>query len=574
MKKIRRIVGIWLVIFVAGLCAPSVQALDDPVVDSYACVLMAIDDDAETVLYSKNAQDLVYPASLTKIMTVLLAVEAVEAGTVGLSDPVTAQLGFDFDMIADGSSANLALGEIMTLEDLLYCAMVASANDACNVIAQYIGGSVENFVAMMNQRAAELGCVNTHFANTHGLPDSNHYTTAWDFALISREAVSHDLFMQVSNTVDYVVPATNVSGERTLSNSNSLINGNNPIYPGNYLYEYAEGVKTGHTNDAGYCLVSTARKDDVRLLSVVMNAQAYQIDDTSWYYGHFADTITLFDWAFDNFSYQEVVKSTEIVADVPVSMGADTDTVAARPSTSITALLPNDVDLSTFVRTITIYSQQAGGEPLEAPVSAGQPLGEISVSRDGVTLGTSTLVASSAVELSRVQYMKTQLRETLSKPAVILTFWALVLLFGLYIALVVRYRARRRAYQKRLENARRIRLDLEDLDEDEERYERNARTPARREETRPPARRAYAVHGPAEPLEGPGEDEEDEEPPAPGRRAARNGKPARPAAARKEVPPVDDEPTRVEPPLTRQNPLPQEDEEEFRDYFEEFFGKK
>ena len=574
MKKIRRIVGIWLVIFVAGLCAPSVQALDDPVVDSYACVLMAIDDDAETVLYSKNAQDLVYPASLTKIMTVLLAVEAVEAGTVGLSDPVTAQLGFDFDMIADGSSANLALGEIMTLEDLLYCAMVASANDACNVIAQYIGGSVENFVAMMNQRAAELGCVNTHFANTHGLPDSNHYTTAWDFALISREAVSHDLFMQVSNTVDYVVPATNVSGERTLSNSNSLINGNNPIYPGNYLYEYAEGVKTGHTNDAGYCLVSTARKDDVRLLSVVMNAQAYQIDDTSWYYGHFADTITLFDWAFDNFSYQEVVKSTEIVADVPVSMGADTDTVAARPSTSITALLPNDVDLSTFVRTITIYSQQAGGEPLEAPVSAGQPLGEISVSRDGVTLGTSTLVASSAVELSRVQYMKTQLRETLSKPAVILTFWALVLLFGLYIALVVRYRARRRAYQKRLENARRIRLDLEDLDEDEERYERNARTPARREETRPPARRAYAVHGPAEPLEVPEEDEEDEEPPAPVRRAARNGKPARPAAARTEVPPVDDEPTRVEPPLTRQNPLPQEDEEEFRDYFEEFFGKK
>lgn len=213
----------------------------------------------------------------------------------------------------------------------------------------------------MNARAAELGCTGTNFTNTHGLPDANHYTTAWDFSRIVREAAKHELFMTIASTINYTVPDTNVSSERVLESTNSLVNPTNPLYPGDWGYEYAKGIKTGHTNDAGYCLASSAEKDGVKLLSVVLKSEAYQQDDGSWYYGNFADTRTLFEWGFNNFSYQDVLKSTETVTEVPVAMGADADTVTARPSTTIRAFLPNDVDLTAVERTITLLAGHRRG---------------------------------------------------------------------------------------------------------------------------------------------------------------------------------------------------------------------
>ena len=347
MKKIRFAICALIAALALGLVSPAAMAIDDPGIDTtHAAVLLAEDGDQETVLYTKNADERLYPASLTKVMTVLLAVEDIESGKIALSDPVTAQPGFDFDMIVGGSSVYIMQQETMTLESLLYCAMVASANDACNVIAQYVSGSISDFVARMNARAAELGCTGTNFTNTHGLPDANHYTTAWDFSRIVREAAKHELFMTIASTINYTVPDTNVSSERVLESTNSLVNPTNPLYPGDWGYEYAKGIKTGHTNDAGYCLASSAEKDGVKLLSVVLKSEAYQQDDGSWYYGNFADTRTLFEWGFNNFSYQDVLKSTETVTEVPVAMGADADTVTARPSTTIRAFLPNDVDLT------------------------------------------------------------------------------------------------------------------------------------------------------------------------------------------------------------------------------------
>ncbi len=482
MNRIRTITILMLAALLMTLFAPGAAALDDPQADSsYAVVLLAERGSSETVLYTKNADERLYPASLTKVMTVLLAVEAVEAGTVKLSDPVTAQSDLYFDISGNSSSVYMTAGEIMSLENLLYCAMVESANEACNVIAEYISGSVSAFIDAMNARAAELGCTNTHFANTHGMPDPDHYTTAWDFSRILREATSHELIMEISNTVTYTVPDTNNYGERKLENTNSLINPTNRYYPGPYGYDYAKGVKTGHTDAAGYCLATTAEKDGVTLLCVIMKAEAYELDDGSTLYGHFADARTLFEWAFENFSYQEIVKSTELVADMPVIMGADADSIAIRPSNSITAFLPNDVDLSSFVRTVTIYPTDGETEgSLTAPVSAGQVVGEISVSLNGEVYGTSPLVTSTSVELSRVQFMKGQLMETLRRPAVIITFWTLLLLFMTYLALVIRYRMKRRAYQRRLAAARQVRLDLED--EEEKRYERRPSTSRPRQE--------------------------------------------------------------------------------------------
>ncbi len=541
MKKIRFAICALIAALALGLVPPAALAIDDPGIDTtYAAVLLAEDGDQETVLYTKNADERLYPASLTKVMTVLLAVEDIESGKIALSDPVTAQPGFDFDMIVGGSSVYIMQQETMTLESLLYCAMVASANDACNVIAQYVSGSISDFVARMNARAAELGCTGTNFTNTHGLPDANHYTTAWDFSRIVREAAKHELFMTIASTIN----DTNVSSERVLESTNSLVNPTNPLYPGDWGYEYAKGIKTGHTNDAGYCLASSAEKDGVKLLSVVLKSEAYQQDDGSWYYGNFADTRTLFEWGFNNFSYQDVLKSTETVTEVPVAMGADADTVTARPSTTIRAFLPNDVDLTAVERTITL-SPDVAADGLTAPVSAGQVVGEISVIRDGVVLGTSPLVTTTSVDLSRVEYMKDQLRETLRTPGVILAFWALVLLFAAYIFVVVRYRSKRRAYQKRLELARTIRLDMED-DEEELRHERRVRATTGAPRSR---RREDVMLTPDSAVDEP---------------TRVTGE--RPAAA------PEDEPTRPVPDAKETKDAPGRDAT--RDYFEEFFGKK
>lgn len=540
MKKLRKLT-VWVILAVLlGRMGPAALAVEDPPVESsYAAVLLAEKDGEETVLYTRNADERMYPASLTKVMTVLLAVEAVEAGTVNLTDMVTAQPGFNFDIIDGGSSIDMTEGEAMTLENLLYCALVASANEVCNVIAQYIGGgSIGAFVEMMNRRAAELGCTGTHFTNTHGLPDSDHYTTARDFSRILREAVGHELFMEICDTVNYTVPGTNNSAERRLENTNSLINPTNPQYPGDYGYEYAHGVKTGHTEEAGYCLATTAEKDGMQLLCVVMKAEAYELEDGSWFYGHFADAKTLMEWAFENFSYQEIVRSTEIVAEMPVEMGGDADTVSIRPSTSITGYLANDIDLESFERTVTLYPTDNGdGSSLLAPVSAGQVVGEISVSLDGEIYGTASLVTSTSVSLSRVQFMKEQLAETLHRPAVIIIFWVLALLFVIYLVMVIRYRVKRRAYQRRLENARQIRLDLEEEEEE------------RRAEARPRATEKPELMLEPESLRAEDAGEE------PTRVTERS--------------PAPDSPTRVGPPQGGED-----GGEKPRDYFEEFFGKK
>lgn len=546
MKKFRLAICVLLAALTLGLVTPAAFALDDPGIDTtYAAVLLAEDGNQETVLYTKNENERLYPASLTKVMTVLLAVEDIEAGKIALTDPVTAQPGFDFDMIVGGSSVYIMQQETMTLESLLYCAMVASANDACNVIAQYVSGTISDFVERMNARAAEVGCTGTHFVNTHGLPDANHYTTAWDFSRILREAAKHELFMTIASAVNYTVPDTNVSSERKLESTNSLINPTNPLYPGDWGYQYAKGIKTGHTNDAGYCLASSAEKDGVQLLSVVLKADAFQQEDGSWYYGNFADTRTLFEWGFNNFSYQDVLRSTETVTEVPVAMGADAETVTARPSSSVRALLPNDVELSTVERTITL-SPDVAANGLTAPVEAGQVVGEISVSRDGVVLGSSPLVTTTSVELSRMEYMKEQLRETLRTPGVILAFWTLVLLFALYMLVVVRYRSKRRAYQKRLEMARTVRLDMED-DEEELRHSRRVRAT-----TGAAPRSRYREDVMLTPDSAVDE-------------------PTRVTGEQPAVTP-DDEPTRAVPDTGKTEP--KSDRDATRDYFEEFFGKK
>lgn len=450
MKKIRTLPLILLICLVLSSLTPGALALDDPEVGANAAVLA--DVDSGRVFYSKNADERVYPASLTKVMTILLAVEAVEANDVSLSDMVTATANSQRDMIAEGSTSNILPDETMSLENLMYCAMLSSANESCNIIGEYISGSIDKFVDRMNERAKELGCTGTNFTNPHGLPHDNHYTTASDMYLIMSEAIDHDLFETLYSAVTYTVPATNLSGARELANTNGLINADAVYYHG-YFYEYAVGGKTGHTTAAGYCLVSTATKDGVNVLSVVMGCEATNGSDGSVSYGQFEDSITLYDWVFNNYSIQDVLSSSELITTVPVEMSSESTGVSVRPNTVITALIPNDIDIEAIDRSYVIYSVR-DNEPLVAPISSGAVLGEVTVSYGGTVYGSVPLIAATSIELSKAEYLKHQLDTVLDLVWVRVIFWVLIICLIVYLLLVVRYRVLHKRHQRDVRLAR------------------------------------------------------------------------------------------------------------------------
>ncbi len=453
MKKLKIFSYILVFAVLSGVLMPSTaNALTNPTPSSKAAIL--IDAATGNTLYAKSENDKVYPASTTKVMTVLLAVEAIEAGKVSLSDSVTAGKDINIGLSEDGSTAGIVPGETMTLESLLYCTMLSSANEACNIIADYIGGDVQTFVGMMNSRAKELGCTGTNYTNTHGLPDNNHYTTAKDMAIIARTAYAHPLFMEICNTAKKTIPATNVASERSLGNTNGLINSESELYPG-YVYEYAKGMKTGHTSEAGYCLVSSATKDDVSLICVIMGGAAIE-KVTTTDFTNFTDSIAMYNWGFENFSYRDILETTDKVKDIPVKMGKDADFVTVRPETAVKALMANDEDNSSFEQNVTIFSEQ-NGEDLVAPIEAGTELGEISILRDGVIYGTSKLVACSSVDLSYSQFIGGKILNSLKNPLVIIFILIVLGLLGTYIYLVVRYRRAKKQHMKELEMRRRAR---------------------------------------------------------------------------------------------------------------------
>lgn len=277
---------------------------DAPETLSPGVILM--EESTGTILYEKNSDEAHYPASITKIMTTLLALE-----NGNLSDMVT----FSDDAInnTEGSGIARDYGEQMTLEQCLYGVMLESANEYAYAVAEHVGGTVENFVDMMNAKAKELGCTNTHFANPHGLQDENHYTTAHDMALIAQAAYQNETFRIIIGTKMYTIPPTNKHAEETvLRNHHDMLctyhNANRK-----YLYPYCVGGKTGYTATANSTLVTYAEKDGMTLICVVMNTQSPN---------QFIDTVNLFDYAFDNFQVLNVAENdTDYSAETTVDNG-------------------------------------------------------------------------------------------------------------------------------------------------------------------------------------------------------------------------------------------------------------
>ena len=328
----------------------------------------------------------------------------------------------------------------------------AASTSACNVIASYVGGSIQNFVQTMNDKAAALGCSATRFVDPNGL-SSEDMTSAYDLFLITREAMRFPAFMEICNTVSYTVPATNANNPRELKNSNALISAEGIYGPG-YVYEYAAGIKTGYTRAAGYCLISTAEKDGVRVLGIVMGCDGPYLSDIEER-KNFTDSAKLYDWAFDNFSYREVLSPEDIVERAQVTLGQGDGTVGLRPQRGISLLMPNDVPEGQEDVRVQLYEEE-----LHAPIEAGTALGEAKIYLNGVEMASVRLLAAGSVDLARGEYLKQRVQAFFSNTGVIVVLSIILILAIAYLALVSRYRRLRRKHlkQRRLAEQRRREL--------------------------------------------------------------------------------------------------------------------
>ena len=447
MKKFKFLSLLLTIVLLAGILSPSAYAIDDVPELKSAAIYLA-DKDTGYVYFERQSDLRMYPASLTKIMTALLTIEAIERGELSLDEKVTAQPGFDYDMDKEGSSANIVEGETLTVKDLLYCTLLASANEATNIIAAHLYGTIPAFVTKMNERALELGCTGTNFANPHGLPNENHYTTARDMFLIAQEAMKHELFVNACDAIEYTVESTNKSGPRGLINTNGLITSAS-VYK-NYYYEPAIGIKTGYTQAAGYCLISSAKARQVHPICIIMGGVMTEYVNGQLDHSNYTDSIKLYDWIFSNYSRVELIEGESILLDVPVKLGSNADKISLRAENSVTGVLPNDADLSLVEQNITIYSKEKD-LAVKAPFDEGTILGEVSVTYNGVEYGKTYLVANRSVDLSYMSAMFDSLLTALTNPIVMVIL--LLALAALIVYAVIATRVSMATQRRRREEA-------------------------------------------------------------------------------------------------------------------------
>lgn len=346
---------------------------------------MLVSLDTDEILYENNIDEKLYPASITKIMTATLMLENEKFDPNGKIAMTEEALDL---VLGTGSSVSyLKEGEEFTQLDLVYLVLMSSFGDCTYLAAEFYGGSVENFVAMMNSKAAELGLTSTHYENPVGLHHETQYTTVRDIYTLAKYALKNETFKTVCETARYQMPATNMSKERTLVTTNFLQDKNT-----NYFYQYAHGVKTGYTDEAGRCLVSTANYNGYNYMCILMGCPPNK--DRRY---EFLESANLYRWAFKNFSFKEVANSKEPVCEMPVELSFETDFVPLYFKKPFVTILPNEADESTI-----IVKPKFKNEFTDAPIKKGQVLGTADIIYAERVIGTAELVAGNDVKASGI----------------------------------------------------------------------------------------------------------------------------------------------------------------------------
>lgn len=441
MKKYR-----FLSLLLAGLMALSLArpalALEDPQPNCRAAII--VDGDNDEVIYDFNAYQRTYPASITKIMTSLVVLDAIAAGEISLDTPVTASWEA-LQLPLYSSNAGIKVGETLTVESLLYCDLLPSGNEACNILSEAVAGTTAEFVVRMNARAAALGMEDTHFTNPHGLHDPEHYTTAYDIYLMAKEAMQNDIFRTIVRSSSYTIPATNLQEARTIYSTNGLLSS---FYAIGYTYSKAIGIKTGNTDEAGRCLATAAVDELGRTFYCVVLGTQDTVGENGRHYWSFSESKRLLEWAFNNFHHITLLdQDTEnVMREVRVSLSDEADCVLAQPEGELQATMPSDYDPKRAQLHFDLPE-----EPVEAPIAAGQKLGTVTLEYDGKEYGTLDMVAAYDVERSEFLYTVQQLQYYWSLwwvKALTAAGAVLILILTFFLVVVLPRRKARRRYSR------------------------------------------------------------------------------------------------------------------------------
>ncbi len=440
MKKLLFSIFLSILLVCSPLFLFSAGAYTLPVgIELHAKSVYMVNVETGTVVYQKDPYTTVYPASVAKLMTALVALEQ----TPDLQKQVTAYPRVVEDLWGTGAAvAGLFPGETVTMEQLLNMLLIPSACDVANVIAMDISGNIEEFVALMNQKAADLKMENTHFTNAHGLHDDAQVTTAYDLYLLAQEILKHPQLTEICDKYYYTLPPTNIKeSERNFVTTNHMINPTSSWY-----YKRVKGLKTGYTDDAGRNLVSLAEKDGSRYITVVMGCPA---ETKNGYQVHheFDDTDALLRWAYTDLEYTSVIDTTNPVAEVKVSLCKERDHVMAVPSQEVYAIVPKQSIDS------VILEPHLDAAQLEAPVEKGTVLGTATIKCAGEEIGTVQLVAGESCKRSFFLLITNRIWKIISSTPFIIIVILLLIALAIFIAWNVQdNRRRRRLWDSKVRN--------------------------------------------------------------------------------------------------------------------------
>lgn len=443
MKKLLSVFMSIVIISLTVFCVPftAKAATYTPNVKIYAdaYMLISLDDDSHPVVAEKNADKRKYPASLTKIVTTMVTLNKVQ----NLSQTTTVSKSAIEALYGTGAQvAGLKIGQTITIEELLYLTMVHSACDACQVLAEFVSGSVPAFVEEMNNWVKSLGCKDTNFVNPDGLHDPNHYTTPSDMAKITLAAMKNEIFNKISSTQQYKF------GKLNFIHTNYMLD----KFHVTYYYPYAQGIKTGSTEQAGYCVITKASKGGYNYLAIVMDSPIEVLDGIKTKCS-FIDAKSLFNWAFDSLKYTTVVRKNDIAYELPVNNGKDADTVQLVVKDDVTTLVPSTLDPSNV-----IIEPVDPPESLDAPVTKDDFVCKANIIFGEKTIVTVDLVAAKTVELSTFLKILNALKKFFTNKIVLIVLGVIVLLVILYIVTFVR---RLRRDKERVAKRRREQEELD-----------------------------------------------------------------------------------------------------------------
>lgn len=379
MKKIIILLSCFLILFPMAIRAEestdtNVEENNDTNVSLAQNAKSAILIDASTgqILFEKNSHEKLAPASMTKIMSMLVIVESIEKGIIHWDDMVTASSNASG---MGGSQILLETGEQMKVEDMFKGVAVASGNDAVVALAEAVAGTTDEFVKMMNDKVKELGLKDTNFKNPHGLDDANHYSSAYDMAMIARELVKHEKVLTFTSIYeDYLRKGT--SKEFWLVNTNKLVR----------FYNGVDGLKTGYTTEAGYCLTATAKKNDMRLISVVMGEESNGLRTS--------ETSALLDYGFAQYKSTELVKQGDVVTEVQIEKAKNQNvSIITKDNASI---------LSKKTEKMGDITYETKLDKIKAPVKKGDKVGTLKVKEDGKLIKEITLTVKQDVKEANI----------------------------------------------------------------------------------------------------------------------------------------------------------------------------